>query len=187
MTQRHVHYEAAFEDFVRSRGWPYVPIDERKKAIFAGARIKSFDFLVYPPGRRGWIADVKGRKFPYEVNGTRRYWENWVTVEDLDGLARWQSVFGEGFEAVLVFAYWLIDPRRDLPDTALHWFRQESYAFLWVPAGVYGANARRRSTRWDTMSMSQRRFRSLARPMEPVVAGETADGPADFTPRLPVV
>jgi hypothetical protein len=37
------------------------------------------------------------------------------------------------------------------------------------------------------MSMSQRRFRSLARPMEPVVAGETADGPADFTPRLPVV
>ena len=52
MTQRHIHYEAAFEDYLRSRGWPYIPVDEQKKAIFAGARIKSFDFLVYRPGER---------------------------------------------------------------------------------------------------------------------------------------
>ena len=50
--RRHIHYEAAFEDYLRSRGWPYLPVDEHRKAIFSGARIKSFDFLVYPPGRR---------------------------------------------------------------------------------------------------------------------------------------
>ena len=95
MARRHNHYEAAFEDYVRSRGWPYLPVDEQKKAIFAGARVKSFDFLVYRPGQENaWLVDVKGRKFPYQVNGQKRYWENWVTREDLDGLSQWQVVGG---------------------------------------------------------------------------------------------
>ena len=53
MARRHNHYEAAFEDYLRSRGWPYLPVDEQKKAIFAGARVKSFDFLVYRTGAMG--------------------------------------------------------------------------------------------------------------------------------------
>ena len=61
MTRRHIHYEAAFEDYLRSRGVPYVPVDEAKRAIFAGDKLKSFDFLVYPGGQRHWIVDVKGR------------------------------------------------------------------------------------------------------------------------------
>lgn len=88
MARRYIHYEAAFEDYVRSQGWPYVPVDEKKKAIFSGAKVKSFDFIVYPPGRRAWLVDVKGRKFPYETSGGRHYWENWVTREDLEGLRR---------------------------------------------------------------------------------------------------
>ena len=35
----------------------------------------------------------------------RRDWENWVTTDDLDGLVRWQAMFGPGFRAVLAFAY----------------------------------------------------------------------------------
>ena len=35
----------------------------------------------------------------------RRPWENWVTTDDLDGLARWQEMFGPGFRAILAFAY----------------------------------------------------------------------------------
>ena len=58
---RHIHYEAAFEDYLRSRGIPYVPVDETRKAIFSGTRIKSFDFLIYPPESKPWIVDVKGR------------------------------------------------------------------------------------------------------------------------------
>jgi hypothetical protein len=40
MAHRHVHYEAAFEDYIRSRGWPYIPVDEQKKEIFSGAGMK---------------------------------------------------------------------------------------------------------------------------------------------------
>ena len=51
MAHRSVHYEAAFEDYLRAKGWPYVAIDEAKKTVFAGASIKSFDFLVYSSKR----------------------------------------------------------------------------------------------------------------------------------------
>ena len=72
MTRRSVHYEAAFEDYLRSRGWPYVAVDETKRAIFANASIKSFDFLVYSSAGANLLVDVKGRKFPDSVSPRRR-------------------------------------------------------------------------------------------------------------------
>ncbi|RME40957.1 MAG: hypothetical protein D6788_02270 [Planctomycetota bacterium] len=166
MARRHNHYEAAFEDFLRSQGWPYVPVDEKKKAIFAGSRIKSFDFLIYRPGGQPWLVDVKGRKFPYQGSGGRRYWENWVTREDLVGLAEWEDAFRGEFEPVLAFVYWLLRPVD--PEEApgrVHLFRGRWYALLWISATDYAAHARRRSPKWDTLSVPGRDFRSLARPL----------------------
>jgi len=165
VAQRHIHYEAAFEDYVRSQGWPYVPVDEHRKAIFGGGRIKSFDFLVYPPGETAWLVDIKGRKFPSECSGARRYWENWVTRDDLDGLRRWREVFGDGFEAAIVFAYWLIGPPERDPTLETHLFRNRCYSFLWVSAADYEAIARQRSPKWDTVTVPTKAFRSLARPL----------------------
>ncbi len=168
MAQRHNHYEAAFEDFVRSRGWPYLPVDEQKKAIFAGARIKSFDFLVYRPGTMAWLADVKGRKFPYETANGRRYWENWVTREDLDGLKHWEDVFGAGFGPVFVFVYWLTEAGERDPSSALHVFRDRTYALFWIPTADYAAHARRRSPKWDTVDVPVATFRKLIKPLDGV-------------------
>ena len=84
MAHRRVHYEAAFEDYLRSKGLPYVAVDEAKRAIFAGASIKSFDFLVYSASGPNLLADVKGRKFPDAIPGRKRgasqAWENWVDL-----------------------------------------------------------------------------------------------------------
>ena len=165
MTRQHNHYEAAFQDYLRSRGLPYVPVDERKKAIFAGARIKSFDFLVYAPGGKPWLVDVKGRKFPYEGRHGLRYWENWVTQDDLDGLSRWQEAFGGEFEPVLVFVYWLLAGAERDPTAEVHRYRDRHYAFLTVRAGDYAGKARMRSPKWNTVALSARAFRSLAQPM----------------------
>ena len=173
MAQRHIHYEAAFEDYLRSRGWPYIPVDEQKKAIFAGARIKSFDFLVYRPGRPGWLVDVKGRKFPYQGKSGKRYWENWVTDDDLEGLRRWEGVFGAEFVPGLVFVYWLVKPALREPTKEVHVFRNEYYSFLWISAKEYAAHARRRSPRWQTVSVPSQKFRSLVRPVH-----EETDAPA---------
>ncbi len=165
MARRYIHYEAAFEDYVRSRGWPYVPVDEKKRAVFAGTRVKSFDFLVYPPDRPAWLVDVKGRKFPYETKGGRRFWENWVTRDDLEGLSRWKGVFGDGFEPVLVFVYWLVGMSKVEPTSEVHVFRNESYAFVWVAASQYHAHARGRSPKWDTVTVPGGTFRSMVSPL----------------------
>ena len=166
MTRRHIHYEAAFEDYLRSRGIPYVPVDEQKKVIFSGARVKSFDFLLYRPGEATWLVDVKGRKFPYDTPANKRTWENWVTQDDLTGLQRWEAAFGDGFRAMFVFAYWLTDePVRELARH-VHPFRNEHYAFLCVSLADYKAHARRRSTAWDTLTVPSADFRRLAKPMQ---------------------
>lgn len=170
MTRRHIHYEAAFEDYIRSLGWPYVPVDEQRKVIFSGSRVKSFDFLVYGPGGSAWLVDIKGRKFPYEIGGSKRYWENWVTADDLAGLDSWKGVFGDGFEAMLVFAYWLLGPPDRQPGVTVHGFRGEYYAFLAIPAALYARHARRRSDKWDTVAMPVGLFRKLAKPVEPAPA-----------------
>lgn len=162
--RRHHHYEAAFEDFIRSCGWPYIPVNEGRKAIFAGSRIKSFDFLVYRPGETAWLVDLKGRKFPYESGGSKRYWENWVTRADLDGLEKWQNVFGEGFESILMFAYWLTGAEDRLPTSFIHTYRANHYGFLWIPAAQYAAHARQRSAKWDTVAVPAKVFRELLRP-----------------------
>ena len=164
MAQRHHHYEAAFEDFVRSQGWPYIPVHEGRQAIFSGQRVKSFDFLVYRPDAPAWLADIKGRKFPYTSGGSKRYWENWVPRADLESLIQWEAVFGKGFEAILIFAYWLIGEVDRLPAARVHAYRDEQYAFLHVPASVYAAHARPRSSKWDTLAVPSATFRALLQP-----------------------
>ncbi len=46
MSKGRHHYEEAFEDYLRGAGRPYVAVDDAKRAVFSGAHIKSFDFLV---------------------------------------------------------------------------------------------------------------------------------------------
>lgn len=167
MARRDRHYENAFQDYLRSRGVPYVSVNERQQAIFAGQKIKSVDFIVYPGGPRHWIVDIKGRKFPYvNAKGGRRYWENWVVKEDLDGLQEWQEVFGEDFEALFVFAYLLQGPADRWPSSRPHLFSDREYAFWAVSLGDYGRHCRRRSDKWGTVSVPARIFRDISRPVD---------------------
>ncbi|NOT00263.1 MAG: HYExAFE family protein [Phycisphaerales bacterium] len=166
MTRRHIHYEAAFEDYLRSEGTAYVAVDEQRRAVFAGASVKSFDFLIYREPGETWLVDVKGRKFPYEIDRQKRYWENWLTDEDLAGLCRWETVFGRGFRSIVVFAYILLGSSNRQPTRHVHPFGDHYYAFMAIPADTYAAHARRRSSRWGTRSMPVRQFRSLAQPIQ---------------------
>lgn len=164
--KRHSHYERAFEDYLRGRGVPLVPVNESRRVELSEARIKSFDFIVYPGGDRQWIVDVKGRRFPYRTaRGGVRYWENWVTQNDLDGLAEWQAVFGSEFEARFVFAYQLEGPPDRWPAGRPHSFDDANYAFLTITLAEYQAHARRRSPKWGTVNIGQRIFRQLATPV----------------------
>ncbi|MBI5725906.1 MAG: HYExAFE family protein [Planctomycetes bacterium] len=166
MADRSVHYEAAFEDYIRSRGLPYVAVDEAKKAIFGAASIKSFDFLVYSSAGPNLLIDVKGRKFPGELSGRKRgacrTWENWITRQDAEGLTEWEKVFGGDFQAVLVFAYWLQGRPGRSPFQDVHVFRRKHYAFAAVSLADYLKNVRPRSRKWETISMPSVEFAAAA-------------------------
>lgn len=167
MANRHIHYEAAFEDYLRSRGIPYVPVNETRRVIFAGNKVKSFDFLVHDGGARQWIVDIKGRQFPYiNEKGAKRYWENWVAREDLEGLAEWQEVFGENYEAQFVFTYQLHGQPERWPEARPHRYNNDYYAFLVVSQADYEQHCQRRSDKWETVSVPTPIFREIAYPIE---------------------
>lgn len=165
--KRHLHYESAFEDYLSHRGIPYVAVDETRKAMFSGSKVKSFDFLVYPSDDIHWIVDVKGRRFPYGGSSGRSggYWENWVTREDLDGLTEWQGVFGNDFEVRFVFAYLLSGPADKWPAGRPHSWQGGLYAFLTIRLADYLCHCRHRSAKWDTVAIPRQIFRDLARPV----------------------
>jgi hypothetical protein len=162
MADRNIHYEAAFEAYLRHRGIPYVAVDEAKKALFANAKLKSFDFVVYSKNGPNLLIDVKGRQL--RDAAAKRGFETWTTERDVDDLAQWEQVFGEGFKAVLTFIYWIDAPLT--PDSGMFEHRERWYQMMGIDLAEYRNHMRRRSPKWETVCLSREDFRQLARPIE---------------------
>jgi hypothetical protein len=162
MADRNVHYEAAFEAFLREKGIPYVAVDEAKKALFANAKLKSFDFVVYSKNGPNLLIDVKGRQ--RRENSSRRSFESWTTERDVSDLLQWEQVFGEGFQAVLAFIYWIETPLT--PEPGMYQHRDRWYLLMGIDLNEYRNHMRRRSPKWETVSLRSEDFRQLARPIE---------------------
>ena len=162
MADRTVHYEAAFEAFLRDRGIPYVAVDEAKKALFSSARLKSFDFVVYSKGGPNLLVDVKGRQLRNREK--RKGFETWATEQDVADLLQWEEVFGEGFKAVLSFVYWIDPPL--VPESGMYEHKDRWYLLLGVDLTEYRDHMRRRSPKWETVCLRAEDFRSLAKPLE---------------------
>src|SRR5437763_418396 len=64
---------------------PYVSIDEAKKALFNGANLKAFHFVVYSSTGKNWLVLCRSRQ---------------RSTEDISDMRSWQDIFGEGFQAV---------------------------------------------------------------------------------------
>jgi hypothetical protein len=173
--KRDNHYELAFEAYLRSRGIPYVAVDEAKRARLGNRSLKSLDFIV-SSGEGSWLVDVKGRLFP--SGDQKQYWKNWSTRDDLASLAQWQRLFGGGFRSLFVFAYGVLGARSPLDAERLFAYRDRVYGFVAIEIEAYAAHARAISPRWDTVAMPAARFRELARPVEAFLgAGASADPP----------
>lgn len=164
MANRGNHYEAAFEAYIRSLRVPCVAVDEAKRAISGQVGVKNPDFLLYPRMGLNLVVEVKG-KLGKNAQG-RRPWENWVTTDDLDGLARWQEMFGPGFRALLAFAY--AEPPAPYPlppgDGAFD-FRGRHYRFWAVGLDDYIHHLRSRGPAWKAVAMARAEFRRRVRPL----------------------
>ena len=164
MANRANHYEAAFEAFVRAQRVPCVAVDEAKRATLGASGLKNPDFLLYPRMGPNLVVEVKGKRARDDRG--RRPWENWVTTDDLDGLARWQDLFGPGFRAVLAFAYAEPTPPFPLPpgDGAFA-FRGRPYRFWAVELDDYVRTLVSRGPAWKAVAMARAEFRRRVRPL----------------------
>lgn len=166
MAQRRFHYEQAFEHYLRANRIPYVAVDEAKKSLIplghASGSIKSFDFVVYAADRN-LLVDVKGRMYG---SGARRGggFESWVTLDDVEGLKHWRTLFGPGFEAIFVFAYCLRQQPPDALFEEVFAYGSRWYALREVPLEAYYQAMKRRSSKWRTVYIPAETFRKISRP-----------------------
>jgi hypothetical protein len=77
-----------YERWLKESGTPYVEVDEAKRALFASAKIESFDFVVYSAEGPNLLVTCE----PLVDPGIRAR------------MTRWQDCFGAGFVAVEVRA-----------------------------------------------------------------------------------
>jgi len=156
------HYELAFENWLIENRIKYVAADEHKRTVFGHSQLKSFDFLLYPGKGQAIIAEVKGRKFRGASLAKLAGFECWVTAEDVDGLARWRQVFGDGHRAVFVFAYEIENIDVDFDGREVFDFDGKRYLFLCVTLDNYRRFMKHRSTKWRTVTLPAARFRECA-------------------------
>jgi len=196
MAQRRFHYEQAFEHCLRANRIPYVAVDEARKTLLplgadAGPEpgdpsLKSFDFVVYRPGRN-LLVDVKGRQFGSTRAGTplsNRRQESWVTRADVEGLRTWQGLFGRGFQGLFVFIYCLNQQPPDALFDEILSFGDRWYVLREVSLDDYERAMVLRSRKWGTVHVPREAFARISRPFvlrdraaAPVLAGH---GPVSY-------
>ncbi len=165
MANRRNHYEAAFEGYIRALRVPCVAVDEAKRAVSEDGGLKSPDFLLYPGKGPNLVVEVKGKRGKNALG--RRAWENWVTTDDLDGLARWQVMFGPGFRALIAFVYAEAAPAFPLPPgDGSFAFRNHLYRFWALELDDYVTHLRSRGPAWKAVAMARAEFRKRVRPLD---------------------
>jgi hypothetical protein len=155
-------YERAFENWLIDNRVQYVAVDAYRKAALKHSRVKSFDFLVYPPNRDSLIVEIKGRKFKGASLAKLRGFECWVTTDDVTGLARWQEVFGPNHTAVFVFAYRMEKVDVDFDGRHSYDYDQSKYIFFAIKLSDYRKFMKRRSPKWQTVTLPADKFRKCA-------------------------
>jgi len=160
------HYERAFGNWLIDNHIQYIAVDEQKRAAFGRSKIKSFDYLLYPHNQQIIVAEVKGRKFKGTSFAKLAGFECWVTADDVDGLARWQQVFGPDHTAVFVFAYRIENIDVDFDGREVYDFVQDRYVFFAVKLDDYRRFMKRRSPKWQTVTLPADKFRRYAVQMQ---------------------
>ena len=176
----HAHYEDAFKRYLGDHRVPFVTVQQLVRSSDEIGRIKNFDLLVHAPDGRHYIVDVKGKRFPSSAGSREVFWENWIHLDDLDGLVAWEEHFGPGYTGLLVFVYWLqadvsLDVARDKPTPAtlnLYECQGRQYLMVGITVSDFLDNCRRRSLRWQALDVPDKVFLNLIRPVDKLILND---------------
>ena len=177
-TKNHAHYENAFKHYLTDHRVPFITVQQLARSADAVGKIKNFDFLVHAPSGPHYIVDVKGKHFPSTSSKSEVFWENWVHLDDLDGLAAWEEHFGKDYAGLLVFVYWL---QADVPspgELKVYEYRDRQYLMVGVSLSDFLNNCRRRSLRWQALYVPTRTFLNLIQPVDKLILNDAGSLPS---------
>jgi len=160
------HYEKAFGNWLIDNHIQYIAVDEQKRATLGRSNIKSFDYLIYPPNQQIIVAEVKGRKFSGTSFAKLTGFECWVTADDIEGLLKWQQVFGPTHTAAFVFAYKIEKIDVDFDGRDVYDFNGSAYIFFCIKLEDYISYMKLRSPKWKTVTLPAEKFRKCAVQMQ---------------------
>lgn len=158
--------------------------------------LKSFDFVIY--GQDGnLLIDIKGRRVaprgrmdPSGAGGarlttaSRSRLECWVTHDDINSLTRWESLFGDGFQAAFVFVYWCVEQPPDALFQEVFEYRGRWYALRAVTLAAYRQVMKPRSLRWRTVDIPSATFERVSQPFAPPIKPDVAPT-SSYSPATP--
>lgn len=160
------HYERAFGNWLIDNHVHYVAVDERKRAALNRSKVKSFDYLLYPPNQNIIVAEIKGRAFKGTSFAKLAGFECWVTTDDIEGLSQWQQTFGATHTAAFVFVYRIEKIDVDFDGREVYEYNGARYIFFAVRLEDYCAFMKQRSLKWKTVTLPADKFRGCAIQMQ---------------------
>lgn len=160
------HYERAFGNWLIDNKVQYIAVDEQKRAALGRSNIKSFDYLLYPPADSIIVAEVKGRKFKGTSLEKLTGLECWVSTDDIEGLSKWQEIFGPTHQAAFIFAYHIVKPDFDPDGREIYEYKGRKYVFFCVKLDHYIKHIKQRSPKWKTVTIPAEKFRNNAVQMQ---------------------
>jgi len=133
-------------------------------------------------GGENLLVELKGRKISRRVMSTRTpdgrvvslprtRLESWVTLDDIESLRAWESLFGAGFVSVIVFVYWCDEQPPDALFQEVMDFQGRWYALRAVRVGDYASAMKTRSAKWRTVDLPSDAFERLSQPLGPAWLG----------------
>jgi len=164
------HYERAFGNWLIDNHVQYIAVDEQKRAAFGRSKVKSFDYLLYPPGEQTIVAELKGRKFKGTSFAKLTGFECWVTTDDVEGLSKWQNLFGATHTAAFIFAYKIENVDVDFDGRDVYDFKSNKYIFFCISLKDYCEHMKLRSPKWKTVTLPADKFRRCAVQMQRLFA-----------------
>ena len=109
-----------------------------------------------------WTENTTLRRNIFHFTEKLAGFECWVTIEDIEGLTKWQRIFGEGHRAVFVFIYKIENVDVDFDGRDYFDFDANRYLFFCIKLNDYRKFIKCRSPKWQTVTLPAEKFRECA-------------------------
>lgn len=171
-------YEQVFESALRERKIAFESVVQTQRVEAGGGSVKNFDFLLRPQSDAPVLVELKGRTFHGGSLAGLKGLDAWVTFEDVQALSYWLDVYSQekpAARAAFVFVFRMEQVDIETDGQVLYEYAGERYLVLSAALEDYRRVMRRRSRKWQTVTLAAEDFRRVVKSFECFLTTDCAD------------